>query len=62
MAAGVTPGNILASIPRASCTATGGTEDILQAQFKEKWDICLKTNEAEDQRRYRRRHATVPTC
>ena len=46
MAAGVTPGNILAIDSKGILHRDRSDRDILQAQFKEKWDICLKTNEA----------------
>jgi len=45
MAAGVTPGNILAVDSKGILHQERSDRDILQAQFKEKWDICLKTNE-----------------
>jgi malate dehydrogenase (oxaloacetate-decarboxylating) len=44
MSAGVTPGNILAVDSKGILHRDRSDRDILQAQFKEKWDICLKTN------------------
>ncbi len=45
MAAGVTPGNILSVDSKGILHRDRSDRDILQAKFKEKWDICLKTNE-----------------
>ncbi len=45
VAAGITPGNILAVDSKGILHRDRSDRDILQAQFKEKWDICLKTNE-----------------
>jgi malate dehydrogenase (oxaloacetate-decarboxylating) len=44
MSAGVTPGNILSVDSKGILHRDRSDRDILQAQFKEKWDICLKTN------------------
>jgi malate dehydrogenase (oxaloacetate-decarboxylating) len=44
MAAGVTPGNILSVDSKGILHRDRSDRDILQAKFKEKWDICLKTN------------------
>jgi malate dehydrogenase (oxaloacetate-decarboxylating) len=45
MTAGVTPGNILSVDSKGILHRDRSDRDILQAKFKEKWDICLKTNE-----------------
>jgi malate dehydrogenase (oxaloacetate-decarboxylating) len=45
MAAGVTPGNILSVDSKGILHRDRSDCDILQTKFKEKWDICLKTNE-----------------
>ncbi len=45
MAAGVTPGNILSVDSKGILHRDRSDREILQAKFKEKWDICLKTNE-----------------
>ena len=45
MAAGVNPGNILVVDSKGILHRDRSDRDILQEQFKEKWDICLKTNE-----------------
>jgi malate dehydrogenase (oxaloacetate-decarboxylating) len=44
MSAGVTPGNIVSVDSKGILHRDRSDRDILQAQFKEKWDICLKTN------------------
>ena len=44
MSAGVTPGNILSVDSKGILHRDRSDRDILQAQYKEKWDICLKTN------------------
>ncbi len=44
MTAGVTPGNILSVDSKGILHRDRSDRDILQSQFKEKWDICLKTN------------------
>ena len=43
--AGVTPGNMLNVDSKGILHRDRSDIDILQAKFKEKWDICLKTNE-----------------
>jgi malate dehydrogenase (oxaloacetate-decarboxylating) len=45
MAAGVTPGNILSVDSKGILHRDRSDRDILLSKFKEKWDICLKTNE-----------------
>ena len=45
MAAGVTPGNILSVDSKGILHRDRSDREILQSQFKEKWDICLKTNQ-----------------
>lgn len=45
MAAGVTPGNILSVDSKGILHRDRSDREILQKKFKEKWDICLKTNE-----------------
>ena len=45
IAAGVTPGNILAVDSKGILHRDRSDRDILQTKFKEKWDICLITNE-----------------
>jgi malate dehydrogenase (oxaloacetate-decarboxylating) len=45
MSAGVTPGNILQVDSKGILHRDRSDCAILQAKFKEKWDICLKTNE-----------------
>jgi len=44
MSAGVTPGNILSVDSKGILHRDRSDRAILQTQFKEKWDICLKTN------------------
>ena len=44
MSAGVTPGNILSVDSKGILHRDRSDRDILQAKYKEKWDICLKTN------------------
>jgi len=44
MSAGVTPGNILSVDSKGILHRDRSDRAILQNQFKEKWDICLKTN------------------
>jgi malate dehydrogenase (oxaloacetate-decarboxylating) len=44
MTAGVTPGNILSVDSKGILHRDRSDRDILQAKYKEKWDICLKTN------------------
>jgi malate dehydrogenase (oxaloacetate-decarboxylating) len=43
--AGVTPGNMLNVDSKGILHRDRSDRDILQAKFKEKWDLCLKTNE-----------------
>jgi malate dehydrogenase (oxaloacetate-decarboxylating) len=45
MTAGVTPGNIVAVDSKGILHRDRSDHAVLQAEFKEKWDICLKTNE-----------------
>ncbi len=45
MSAGVTPGNILSVDSKGILHRDRSDREILQAKFKEKWDICLRTNE-----------------
>ncbi|MDW7761034.1 MAG: NADP-dependent malic enzyme [Acidobacteriota bacterium] len=45
MTAGVTPGNMLSVDSKGILHKDRSDKDILQTKFKEKWDICLKTNE-----------------
>jgi malate dehydrogenase (oxaloacetate-decarboxylating) len=45
MTAGITPGNILAVDSKGILHRDRSDCAILQTKFKEKWDICLKTNE-----------------
>jgi malate dehydrogenase (oxaloacetate-decarboxylating) len=45
MVAGVTPGNMLNVDSKGILHRDRSDRDILQAKFKEKWDLCLKTNE-----------------
>ena len=45
MAAGATPGNILSVDSKGIRHRDRSDREILQTKFKEKWDICLKTNE-----------------
>jgi malate dehydrogenase (oxaloacetate-decarboxylating) len=44
MSAGITPGNILSVDSKGILHRDRSDREILQAQYKEKWDICLKTN------------------
>src|SRR4030066_270075 len=44
LSAGVTPGNILSVDSKGILHRDRSDRAILQTQFKEKWDICLKTN------------------
>jgi malate dehydrogenase (oxaloacetate-decarboxylating) len=44
MSAGVTPGNILSVDSKGILHRDRSDREILQAKYKEKWDICLKTN------------------
>ncbi len=44
MSAGVTPGNILSVDSKGILHRDRSDRAILQTQYKEKWDICLKTN------------------
>jgi malate dehydrogenase (oxaloacetate-decarboxylating) len=44
MSAGVTPGNILSVDSKGILHRDRSDCDILQSRFKEKWDLCLKTN------------------
>jgi malate dehydrogenase (oxaloacetate-decarboxylating) len=44
MSAGVTPGNILSVDSKGILHRDRSDRDILQTKYKEKWDICLKTN------------------
>jgi malate dehydrogenase (oxaloacetate-decarboxylating) len=43
--AGITPGNMLNVDSKGILHRDRSDRDILQARFKEKWDLCLKTNE-----------------
>jgi malate dehydrogenase (oxaloacetate-decarboxylating) len=43
--AGITPGNMLNVDSKGILHRGRSDRDILQAKFKEKWDLCLKTNE-----------------
>jgi len=43
--AGITPGNMLNVDSKGILHRDRSDRDILQAKFKEKWDLCLKTNE-----------------
>jgi len=43
--AGVTPGNMLNVDSKGILHRDRSDRDILQAKYKEKWDLCLKTNE-----------------
>ena len=45
MTAGVTPGNMLSVDSKGILHRDRSDREILQAKFKEKWDLCLKTNE-----------------
>jgi malate dehydrogenase (oxaloacetate-decarboxylating) len=45
MVAGVTPGNMLSVDSKGILHRDRSDRDILQAKYKEKWDLCLKTNE-----------------
>lgn len=45
MRAGVTPGNIVGVDSKGILHRDRSDRAILQAEFKEKWDVCLKTNE-----------------
>jgi len=45
MVAGVTPGNMLNVDSKGILHRDRSDRDILQAKYKEKWDLCLKTNE-----------------
>jgi malate dehydrogenase (oxaloacetate-decarboxylating) len=44
MSAGVTPGNILSVDSKGILHRDRSDRDILVTKYKEKWDICLKTN------------------
>jgi malate dehydrogenase (oxaloacetate-decarboxylating) len=44
MSAGVTPGNILSVDSKGILHRDRSDRTILQTKYKEKWDICLKTN------------------
>jgi len=44
MSAGVTPGNILSVDSKGILHRDRSDREILQAKYKEKWDICLRTN------------------
>jgi malate dehydrogenase (oxaloacetate-decarboxylating) len=44
MSAGITPGNILSVDSKGILHRDRSDREILQAKYKEKWDICLKTN------------------
>ncbi|MGQ9801008.1 MAG: NAD(P)-dependent malic enzyme [Candidatus Saccharicenans sp.] len=44
MAAGVNPENILSVDSKGILSKDREDRDVLQTKFKEKWDICLKTN------------------
>ena len=44
IAAGVTPGNMLSVDSKGILHRDRSDKDILQTKFKEKWDLCLKTN------------------
>jgi len=46
IAAGVWPGNILSVDSKGILHRDRSDREVLQAKFKEKWDLCLKTNEA----------------
>jgi malate dehydrogenase (oxaloacetate-decarboxylating) len=43
--AGITPGRMLSVDSKGILHRDRSDRDILQSQFKEKWDLCLKTNE-----------------
>ena len=45
MSAGITPGNIRAVDSKGILHRDRSDREILQEKFKEKWDICLKTND-----------------
>jgi len=45
MVAGVTPGNMLNVDSKGILHRDRSDRDILQTKYKEKWDLCLKTNE-----------------
>jgi len=45
LSAGMTPGNMLNVDSKGILHRGRSDRDILQAKFKEKWDLCLKTNE-----------------
>jgi len=47
MKAGVTPGNILSVDTKGILHRDRSDREILQAKFKQKWDLCLKTNAAQ---------------
>ncbi len=44
IAAGVTPGNIVVVDSRGILHKDRGDRETLQTKYKEKWDLCLKTN------------------
>lgn len=44
IAAGITPGNMLSVDSKGILHRDRSDKDILQTKFKEKWDLCLKTN------------------
>jgi malate dehydrogenase (oxaloacetate-decarboxylating) len=44
MAAGVTPGNMLSVDSKGILHRDRSDREILESKFKQKWDICLKTN------------------
>lgn len=44
IAAGVTPGNIVVVDSRGILHKDRGDRDTLQTKYKEKWELCLKTN------------------
>jgi malate dehydrogenase (oxaloacetate-decarboxylating) len=44
MAAGVTPGNMLSVDSKGILHRDRSDREILETKFKQKWDICLKTN------------------
>jgi len=45
IAAGISPGKLLSVDSKGILHRDRSDRDVLQAKFKEKWDICLKTNE-----------------
>jgi len=44
MAAGATPGNMMSVDSKGILHRDRSDRDILQAKYKEKWDLCLRTN------------------